>query len=384
MREDDLNILLVDDSPADSRLVCEMLKECGGGVCRVERAARLDDALKMLWDDSFDVVLLDVNLPDSGGLEGLEKIAGRYPEAAVILLTGMDDESLAVQALRRSACDYLVKGRMDPGLLGRSIRYAIGRKQAEEVLRRDKETLEAMVAARTKELLSAQKELENARRLSDIGTLAATVAHELRNPLAAITMAAFNIKRKAADPLLDRHFRNIDKKICESNQIINNLLFYSRLKPPQYELIDLKSLLEECVNTARTLSCGKNHVAIELHAPKRLAVEADSLQMREVCSNILGNACDAVAAVRGGRISVRAEQKGSSVAVRFEDTGPGIPAELAPKIFEPFFTTKAKGTGLGLFVCKQILDLHGGAITVGAAQGGGTAVTVTLPGKRER
>lgn len=384
MREDDLNILLVDDNPADSRLVCEMLKECGGRVGKVERAARLDDALKMLWDDSFDVVLLDVNLPDSGGLEGLEKISGRYPETAVILLTGVDDESLAVQALRQNACDYLVKGRIDPGLLGRSIRYAIGRKQAEDVLRRDKETLEALVTARTRELLSAQKELESARRLSDIGTLAATVAHELRNPLAAIAMAAFNIKRKAADPLLDRHFRNIDKKIGESNQIINNLLFYSRLKPPQYELIDLKGLLEECVNTARTISAGNNRVALELHVPKQLSVEADPLQMREVCSNILGNACDAVSAVRGGRISVRAEQAGSSVAVRFEDNGPGIPAELTPKIFEPFFTTKAKGTGLGLYVCKQILDLHGGGIAVGAAKGRGTAVTVTLPGKRER
>ena len=372
-------VFLVDDDELILAMLSRTLEREGYEVRTDTGETDLTDKI-ISWHP--DVVLLDVNLPDSEGLDGLEKIAAQYPEAAVILLTGLDDESLAARALQHSACDYLVKGQINPALLGRSIRYAVERKQAEQVLRRDKATLEKMVESRTRELMDSQRELEKARRLSDIGTLAATVAHELRNPLAAITMAAFNIKRKTAAPQLERHFRNIEKKISESNQIINNLLFYSRLKRPQYEFIDLAGLLEECVNTARGLCPAKNPVSIDLRLPRSLPAEADPLQMKEVFSNILGNACDAVSAVRGGRITVRAEGKGPMVTVRFEDTGAGVPAELLPKIFEPFFTTKAKGTGLGLFVCKQIMALHGGGIAVRSAPGRGTVVSVTLPGKR--
>ncbi len=106
------------------------------------------------------------------------------------------------------------------------------RKEAEAVLQRDKLTLEQLVRDKTDELLAARESMERAKRLSDIGTLAATVAHELRNPLAAINMAAFNIKRKAQNPLFDRNVENIEKKVLESNQIIDNLLYYSRINRP--------------------------------------------------------------------------------------------------------------------------------------------------------
>jgi len=100
------------------------------------------------------------------------------------------------------------------------------------------------------ELLKTQTELLAAKRLSDIGTLAATVAHELRNPLAAIYMASVNLKRKTESPALEKHFTTIEKKIKESDQIINNLLFYSRLKSPNYETVNLYDIINECIHIA--------------------------------------------------------------------------------------------------------------------------------------
>ena len=107
------------------------------------------------------------------------------------------------------------------------------RKIAEEVLKRDKDTIEKLVVKRTQELLNVQVELERSKRLSDIGTLAATVAHELRNPLGVIRTAVYNIKRKAKNEALESHLSNIQKKVSDSDRIINDLLFYARIRLPQ-------------------------------------------------------------------------------------------------------------------------------------------------------
>jgi len=259
------------------------------------------------------------------------------------------------------------------------IRDITERVKVEEILKRDKETLETMVKEKAMELLDTRLELEKAKRLSDIGTLAATVAHELRNPLAAISMAASNVRRKAANPLLDRHLNNIDKKIIESNQIISNLLFYSRIKVPHFELIDIAAILEECVDTAESIASRKISARMDPDASRNNLIEADPLQMKEVFSNILDNAGDAVSSDPLGRIRIRTAETPEFITIRVEDTGTGIDKETIGKIFEPFFTTKAKGTGLGLYVCQQIVKLHGGSITVESEPGKGTVVSVNLP-----
>lgn len=233
------------------------------------------------------------------------------------------------------------------------------------------------------ELMKTQSELNERKRLSDIGTLAATIAHELRNPLAAINMAAYNIKRKAQNPLLERHLLTIEKKVSESDQIINNLLFYSRIKIPHYENIDICEIIDECAGVARE-RCRKAKASVyrKLKLLKGVTVEADPLQIKEVFSNILNNAYDAILNHRG-KIELSGERDNRFVRVRIADNGPGIDGNILNKVFDPFFTTKAKGTGLGLTVCRQILSLHGGAIDIKSQIGKGTTVTVELPINRQ-
>lgn len=253
-------------------------------------------------------------------------------------------------------------------------------KKAEEILERDKTTFEEIVRDRTRELLRAELELENARRLSDIGALSATVAHELRNPLGVIRTAVYNIRRKSQNPLLESHISNIEKKVLESDHIINNLLGYSRIKMPQAEKVKLFVILDECIGFAAERYEGK-HIEIKktIESMNEVIVAVDPFQIREVFNNILDNACQAVSSP-GGTLSVSADtSRPDIVSIRFKDNGPGIAAEDMEKIFEPFFTKKSKGTGLGLTVCREMLHLNGGEIVVASKVSKGTTFTITLP-----
>lgn len=256
-------------------------------------------------------------------------------------------------------------------------------KLAEDVLKRDKESLRVMVDERSKELLKMQKEFKQVSRLADIGTLAATVAHELRNPLGVIQMAAFNLKRKRSDLSSDKHLTNIEKKIWEGNQIINNLLSYSSIKIPCYEDVDVVKLLDECVTTIRSrfketeITLQKKY---DLNGHSR--IEADPLHLIEIFNNILTNSYQAFPNLQGKiEVLAKLEQNGF---LRFiiKDNGIGIDPNDLDKIFTPFFTRKSKGTGLGLSICNELVSLHDGKIEITSEKGVGTTVSILLPTKR--
>jgi len=230
------------------------------------------------------------------------------------------------------------------------------------------------------ELLSAQSELGRARRLSDIGTLAAIVAHELRNPLATIGMAIVNIKRKSKNPELETHFTSIDKKIFESNQLINNLLFYSRLKPPHYERFSIHQLVRDAIDAAKNYRTGISF-GTDIDNLKGVVVEADPLQIKEVLNNVINNAGDAIRA-EDGKMKVTGARENGFVRIAVKDSGPGIDKETLARVFDPFFTTKPNGTGLGLPVCRQIMTFHGGSVELKSEPGKGTTADILLPVKR--
>ena len=271
-------------------------------------------------------------------------------------------------------------------------RYLVGmgiditeRRKAEAILRRDKDTFEKLVAERTKELVDTQAELHKAKRLSDIGMLAAVVAHELRNPLAAIEIAAYNIKHKNKNALLDRHLYNITKKIAESNQIISNLLFYSRLRKPDYSDVDIIEILEECIASVKQMYPASNiYITRIFHGLNIFTIAADPVQMRELFSNIINNSFDALRGTLPELLVSLARIDCDNIKIQFQDNGCGISEKVLSRIYDPFFTTKAKGTGLGLAVCSQIVNLHNGKLKITSQDGKGTTVTVILPIKQNR
>ena len=263
------------------------------------------------------------------------------------------------------------------GFIGSCVDITQG-KLAEEFLKRDNEKMAQLVDERSKELVKTQKELKQYSRLADIGTLAATVAHELRNPLGVIHLAAYNLKREKSDLADNRHLANIEKKVWEGNQIIDNLLSYARIKIPNYENVNIVNILDECVISAQERFGEKGIIIEKKYLDGLDFIEADANQIREVFFNILNNACQACAP-SGGRVELRARCSGQTVEVTIEDTGVGIAPEDIERVFEPFFTRKSKGTGLGLTICNELVHLHQGNIKISSRQGKGTTVTVLLP-----
>ena len=235
-------------------------------------------------------------------------------------------------------------------------------------------------------LSAAREELKNAKRLSDIGTLAATVAHELRNPLGVISMAAYNIRQKCGDKILNKHIANIEKKVEESNRIITNLLTYTRLKNPQFKKIKIYNLLDEISNNVKKrFKKEKVELKKNLKSVKDMVVEVDPFQIQEVINNILTNAYQVLEGQRGLiEISARIEnnREPAFLIIEIKDNGPGIAAEDKERIFEPFFTKKSKGTGLGLSISQELLALHYGELNVESELKKGTSVSVKLPLKQ--
>jgi signal transduction histidine kinase len=221
------------------------------------------------------------------------------------------------------------------------------------------------------------------KRLSDIGALSATVAHELRNPLGVIRAAAFNMRRKNQDSNLEKHLDRIDKKILESGQIINNLLFYSRIKSPHFESVRLVDIMKEAIEDAKAKYKGFGVIVKNSsRGLKTTMIEADSAQLLELFSNILNNAYEAFPEKKG-MIDIKGafDEHNGLVKISFIDSGCGIPEEIIHKVQDPFFTTKSQGTGLGLAVCFQVARLHGGNIEVASTKGKGSVFTVILPVK---
>lgn len=229
------------------------------------------------------------------------------------------------------------------------------------------------------ELRKVQKREIESKRLSDIGTLAAMVAHELRNPLGVIQMAAYNIGKKSKNLFLDSHITNIEKKVTESNQIINNLLGYSRIRVPHIEKINIVNVLDECVDLAEK-SFFNYEVTVDKNFDlfKEEFIEADPFQIKEVFINILNNAYQSLPEKKG-KIEVYAGKNDNGIIINFKDNGCGIDKEDLIRVFDTFFTKKSKGTGLGLTICKELVALHGGDIYIESEPGEGTNININLP-----
>src|SRR5206468_278324 len=134
-----IRVLLVEDNPGDARLLVELVRDTNAGLFKLEHVERLEAAIERLTSDKFDLVLLDLSLPDEQGLSTIFRAHACAPKVPIVVLTGLDDEALAIKAVRAGAQDYLVKGRVDGDLLVRSIRYATERGRAMEALERREE-----------------------------------------------------------------------------------------------------------------------------------------------------------------------------------------------------------------------------------------------------
>jgi PAS domain S-box-containing protein len=244
------------------------------------------------------------------------------------------------------------------------------------------DTLEQRVRERTAELERAQGELIKRERLSALGQLTATVAHELRNPLSAIKNTLFSTRELAAAKglNLDRPIARMERSIERCNGIISDLLDYSRVRELRREVAAFDSWLEPVVRD-QALPAGVELTLTRGAAEATVALDPDRL--RRVVINLIDNAAQAMTDPQTlcaeKRLSLTTRTDGAWVELIVADTGPGIAPENLAKVFEPLFSTKSFGTGLGLPTVKQIVEQHGGTIAIESELGRGTRVIVRLP-----
>lgn len=242
------------------------------------------------------------------------------------------------------------------------------------------ESYKESYAARVREAerSTMQERLTRAQHLAKIGTLAASLAHEIKNPLAGIS-GAIQVIRDSMDAsaphraILAEVLRQIDRL----DGTVKDLLIYARPIPPRFQSCELKRVVERCFMLARR-EPELGDIRFESELDGQLpAIEADEHQIEQLLMNLVLNA--AQASQPGDRVRVRARRDGPVVVIHVEDEGCGMDAELCRRAFEPFVTTKSKGTGLGLSICEKIVEMHGGTIELASTPGKGTVASVRLP-----
>jgi signal transduction histidine kinase len=363
------NVLLIEDNPGDADLVRLRLVEGQSGV-KVNCVNRLSDGLASLTKETPSLVLLDLNLPDSRGAETFRRVMEHAPNVPIVVLSGQDDEALAIKAVHQGVQDYLVKGNLSSQQLERAIRYAVERQG-----------------------LLRSLEIAQKQQLEFKNQFLSHVSHELRTPLTCIHQYVTLLLDGLAGPVApdqSDHLKTILKSVNQLHAMIRDLLEATRAESGKMRVeprcIALGELVQQAVAMLRPTADEKK-VGLEIGLDQRLPlVHADPDRVLEVLINLVDNAIKFTPPE--GAVMLQACMVGAepgSVYVSATDTGRGISPEAKALIFERLYQdpdsidNNRSGLGLGLFICREIVRLHGGRIWVSSELGQGSTFTFTLP-----
>jgi signal transduction histidine kinase len=256
-----------------------------------------------------------------------------------------------------------------------------GQQEMQEIAHRQAavEDLSARERQKTEQLAASRDALVRSEKLAAVGRLAASVGHELRNPLTAIRNASAVLRKRSAASAVDdktaRLLGVIENELAACSGIVADLLDFARERPLCLEPTSLRALVSDALRILPP-----HTVNVENRLSDTLpAVLLDRAQFRQVIINLLQNAVEAIPEGEvAGRVVVSATHDGTTTCLSVEDTGAGMTSEVAAKVFEPLFTTKTKGTGLGMAIVAGIIKRHGGSIRLDSQVGRGTRVTIEL------
>ena len=375
-------VLLVDDEPSLRLTLTEFLKRAG---YEVVAAPDFQSAL-MLHEGSFDVAVIDINLPGRSGIELLQVINSRESYVPVIMITGEPNLSVIPEIVRAGAYDFLAKPVVKEVLL-----KAVGRATEKKVLSAEKQRLEeeikqraaeleVRVAERTAELIEAHDRLAQSGKVAALGRVAAQVAHEVRNPLYGLSLYATHLKDELAGKLNQEQVELFDNMIDTINQLTTTteqILDLARPVRLALRPIDLKCVVNAVLKLLQS-QISANGVKVEFdYDESNTTVMLDEAFIRAALLNLLLNAVEAMSG--GGILSISSVTNGETLSLVINDTGSGMAEERIKKIFEPFNSDKTGGLGLGMPYARRIIEEHGGRISVESKLGEGTRVSIELP-----
>lgn len=363
-------VLLVEDDLADAYVVERQLARSDRGRYEVTRCDRIAHALDSMADSDYDVVLLDLGLPDGRDTANVSRILEADLHVPIIVLTGLADDARALDAVRRGAQEYLVKGEFDENLLLQTIRHAIERQRLIQELH---------------EANQRENEVKD-RFLSH-------VSHELRTPLTAIYHFVTILRDGLAGDLSSQqteYLGVVHRNVEQLKQMIADLMEVTRIKNDKVQLdrslVAVTEVASEAIDAIAKRATEKA-VQVDLIANRRVApVAGDPVRLKQVFLNLLENAVKFTP--ENGKVTVSVnplDTPAGGVEILVEDSGCGLPEGECERVFSNLYqdergqTGSRQGLGLGLFITKEIVSRHGGEISAANRPEGGARFRVTVP-----
>jgi two-component system sensor histidine kinase/response regulator len=374
--EDNIRILVIDDEVGIRRGCTRALEPIG---YQVETVGTLAEARELLEQDGFDLVLLDVMLPDGQGIDVLPPITQHDPDIVVIIITGFGTVELAVQAIKQGAYDFIAKP-FTPELLQMTVAQGMERRR----LSLDAKRVEAL----EREAVELAREKEEMERLNEFKTsFTLMVAHELRAPISALlsflrTMRKGYVSAEQQEEILDRSIDRADELLDLVNDLLSLADARQTIPSADPGPVEVAAALEKVAGLFRS-QAEEKRIAFNSDLEATPSIRGYNDQIEQVWMNLISNAIKYTP--EGGVVKVGLEVKDGWAIGYVEDTGIGIELEHQEKIFEDFYRTpQAKafsrlGTGLGLTLVKQIVESHGGHIELRSNPGKGSRFTFWLP-----
>jgi len=363
------HVLLIEDNPGDADLVRLRLVE-GDSAVSVSCVNRLEDGLASITKQPPSVVLLDLNLPDSHGADTFRKVLEKAPGIPVVILSGQDDEVLAMKALHQGVQDYLVKGDITSGHLERVMRYAIER-----------------------QALIRSLEMSRKQQLEFKNQFLSHVSHELRTPLTCIhQFVTILLDGLAGEVNTEQryHLGTVMNSVNQLRAMIHDLLEATRAESGKIRIeprcINIAELIQQAISMM-AFTAKEKRVGLEVGLDTRIPfVYADPDRVLQVLINLIDNGIKFTPP--DGSVMVKAcmvEADPNMIYLSVSDTGRGIDLEAKTLIFERLYQdpnsidNSRAGLGLGLFIAKELVELHGGRIWVASEIGNGSTFSFTLP-----
>ena len=371
MENKPLQVLLVEDNAGDARLLREMFSKDTPGSFELHHLTHMRDAEARLAKGGIDVVLLDMGLPDGHGIDTLRRARAAAPEVVMIVLTGLEDEVLAAEAMKEGAQDYLIKGQIENRALPRALRHAVERQRMQ---------------VETELIRSHQNRLKD--------EFLSHVSHELRSPLASIySFSTIIADGLAGETTLQQndYLAIILRNVRQLQSMIEDLLEVTQAQEGKLSVelqsVELNEAIGYAVDTLKGAAADKEIALSFYPSPGLPSAYADATRVRQVLTILLDNAVKFTSA--HGTVSVDAreyEHDRSMLLVEVADTGCGIGAEATERIFEHLYQvskdpglTGRRGLGLGLHIAKELVVRQGGKIWVKSELQKGSRFLFTLP-----